>query len=180
VFLLINHAFRSWRGASAPRSRAGALGGWALTFVAVVVAFVFFRATSLEHALRILSGMAGLNGFVMENNAPAIGSADWFLANGLMVMGAIPNFLIRPALVLVAIGMVIALLLPNTQQIFRLPFEPPAAAAPAPRPARMDFSLLLHRLRWRPTFAWAAACGMLLAASLIWMQGTTRFLYFQF
>jgi alginate O-acetyltransferase complex protein AlgI len=181
LFLLINHAFRSWRGASVPRSRLGALGGWAMTFLAVVVAFVVFRATSLEHALRIFAGMAGLNGFVMENNAPAIGSADWFLANGLMVMGAIPNFVIRPALALVGIGMVIALLLPNTQQIFRLPFEPPAAEATAPRPIRVhDVSLLLRRLRWRPTLAWAAACGVLYAAALLWMGGTTRFLYFQF
>jgi len=47
------------------RSAAGARFGWALTFVSVVVAWVFFRATSVDAALRIMKGMAGQNGIAI-------------------------------------------------------------------------------------------------------------------
>jgi D-alanyl-lipoteichoic acid acyltransferase DltB (MBOAT superfamily) len=41
----------------------GMIAGWTLTMLAVVVAWVFFRAASMGAAGSILSGMAGLNGF---------------------------------------------------------------------------------------------------------------------
>ena len=36
-----------------------------ITFVCVVVAWVFFRATNLDTALNVLNGMIGLNGVVL-------------------------------------------------------------------------------------------------------------------
>ena len=64
LFLLANHA---WRGVVGARGvgRWGPLGAWAarlLTFLMVVVAWVFFRAPTLTDAMTILSGMAGLSG----------------------------------------------------------------------------------------------------------------------
>ena len=63
LFLVINHW---WSGRSAvlrigwmPESAASLLGG-ALTFVAVVLAWVLFRATSLANATVILAAMFGL------------------------------------------------------------------------------------------------------------------------
>ncbi len=43
-------------------ARAFSLAGWLLTFFAVVVGWVIFRAADLPAALAILHGMAGLNG----------------------------------------------------------------------------------------------------------------------
>jgi hypothetical protein len=37
--------------------------GWALTMLAVIVAWVFFRATTIESAGAMLAGMGGANGF---------------------------------------------------------------------------------------------------------------------
>lgn len=52
-----------------------------VTFVFVVLAWVFFRATSWDHALRVLSGMAGANGAVLHPEfAPAL---DWLALPGL-------------------------------------------------------------------------------------------------
>jgi hypothetical protein len=42
------------------------------TFLCVVIAWVFFRATSLDAALRVLRGMCGMNGFVWP-----LGLRDW-------------------------------------------------------------------------------------------------------
>ena len=46
---------------------------WALTLGAVMVGWVFFRAPSLQRAQVILSGMAGLSGFVWPDLAYSIG-----------------------------------------------------------------------------------------------------------
>ena len=64
LYLMVNHAFRAVCGAALCRrldgSRAFSLFGWALTMLAVIVAWVLFRATSLGGAGRMLQGMAGL------------------------------------------------------------------------------------------------------------------------
>ena len=62
AYLGVNHAWRAWRGEAVSHSLPARIGSQALTFLAVVVAWVFFRAESLDSALVILSGMAGLAG----------------------------------------------------------------------------------------------------------------------
>lgn len=70
-YLIINHGFRSLKQAVLPESllrtadRWLAPLYWLLTFLAVVVAWVFFRADNLEAALTMLRGMAGYNGAVL-------------------------------------------------------------------------------------------------------------------
>jgi D-alanyl-lipoteichoic acid acyltransferase DltB (MBOAT superfamily) len=67
---------RAWRrsGVAMPRALA-----WAITFVFVVVAWVFFRATSVGDALSLLRAMAGVNGWV----SPQAGSAAGALVHAL-------------------------------------------------------------------------------------------------
>jgi alginate O-acetyltransferase complex protein AlgI len=65
--LMVNHGFRAalaaWLGTSFlarwDASRVVQIGGWGLTLLCVVVAWVFFRAETLGGALRILHAMAG-------------------------------------------------------------------------------------------------------------------------
>ena len=57
AYLVVNHLWRR-TGLRMPPAIA-----WALTFGAVMVGWVFFRAPSLQRAQVILPGMAGLNGF---------------------------------------------------------------------------------------------------------------------
>ena len=63
LYLMLNHAFRALCGtatmARLDRSRVFALASWLLTMLAVVTAWVFFRAETLPGALRMLKGMAG-------------------------------------------------------------------------------------------------------------------------
>lgn len=65
AFLMVNHAFRAlterlgWR-AMLDRSKVFAVLAWALTFLCAVVAWVFFRATTLDGAIIILSSMTGI------------------------------------------------------------------------------------------------------------------------
>lgn len=64
AYLVVNHAFRavveqvglaSWLD----RSKAFAVASWGLTALAVIVAWVFFRAETMHGAWRILQAMAG-------------------------------------------------------------------------------------------------------------------------
>jgi alginate O-acetyltransferase complex protein AlgI len=60
TYLLINHAWRAAAAGLRPGAALAALGkfaGAALTFLAVVVAWVFFRATTFDGAARVLQGM---------------------------------------------------------------------------------------------------------------------------
>jgi D-alanyl-lipoteichoic acid acyltransferase DltB (MBOAT superfamily) len=67
LYLLVNHAWRAlvdrlgWRVVSGPWTTWSAR---AATFLAVVLAWVFFRADSLDSALAMLSAMTGRNGAV--------------------------------------------------------------------------------------------------------------------
>jgi len=84
VYLMLNHAWRSLCGrhfADVSAGTAGKLAAWALTFVAVVVAWVFFRATTLGGALNMLSGMAGLQGVNLPATIqPKLGGGGGFTA----------------------------------------------------------------------------------------------------
>jgi alginate O-acetyltransferase complex protein AlgI len=58
VYLCINHAWNNFGPAVAPRfKRAASIAAFILTFFAVVVAWVFFRADSMVTALYVLSKM---------------------------------------------------------------------------------------------------------------------------
>jgi alginate O-acetyltransferase complex protein AlgI len=68
VLLALHHATRALVPTALrevlDRSRTWAVVGWATTMVAVVLAWVFFRAVTLEGALRMLAAMLGLDGQV--------------------------------------------------------------------------------------------------------------------
>jgi alginate O-acetyltransferase complex protein AlgI len=59
IYLAINHL---WRDGPGKWIVIPSILGWAITFTAVVIAWVFFRANTLETAVLLLNAMAGLNG----------------------------------------------------------------------------------------------------------------------
>jgi D-alanyl-lipoteichoic acid acyltransferase DltB (MBOAT superfamily) len=62
AYLCVNHAWSSYGPGVAPRfARVGNAAAFALTFVSVVVAWVFFRADSVSSATFVLSRMADPN-----------------------------------------------------------------------------------------------------------------------
>ncbi len=95
LYLCINHAWNNYAPAVAPRYAPLAnLAASALTFLAVVVAWVFFRADSLASAISILSSMADPTRIIF-GHAEAVGAVfivayagiAWFAPNTQAVMG---------------------------------------------------------------------------------------------
>lgn len=185
LYLVINHAWVKLRRALGGRlirpSRLGRFLGWLLTFLAVVIGWVFFRAADFDAALRILSGMAGLHGISIPNAVfVRMGPVAEVLANlGVAThLGQGRQFVFT--YLWVAALLLIALVMPNTQQIMRR-FRP-ALAMHVSEPAAA-LRLLESRTRalvWRPTMGWAAAVGVVAAVGVLALTSVSEFLYFQF
>lgn len=166
IFLLVNHAWRDLRG----ERETGAIKQWAariVTFLLVVIAWVFFRAESFDAAHRMLNGMRGLHGWI---NGPPPAAAAWLSqllefaginvaegwpADGLLLLA---SFLILLAIVWC---------LPNTQEFLVGEGRPDNA-----------------RLVWRPTLGWAVALGLCFGVaftySIVAVNRVSEFIYFIF
>lgn len=169
-YLVINHLWRDgktrlgWGDGGA----LGRLGAGALTFLAVVVAWVFFRADSFHAAAAMLSGMSGGNGVsVSAPVAKQLGTwaSDWAVG-GLAPLSGV-NF--DKGLILVLLGLVIVWTLPNVREWLQR-FQPTLETAPA-RPTRLVW---LAKAR----YAWAS--GLLFVLSVSFLTRVSDFLYFQF
>lgn len=159
VYLGINHL---WRGVCGVSSRLWLrLIAWAITFAAVVVAWVFFRAATVGGAWRALKGLIGLQ----PEHAPFVPPDIVRVMNLPILVGADASLLIGSLAVIVALA--IALLLPNVPQIFRYREY---------RRAPDSTSLV----RWKPTLIWSVAVGVAFAVALFGMWQRMEFLYFQF
>ena len=91
LYLMVHHGFRAAVGearhARLGRSRAWCLLSWLLTLLAVLFAWVLFRATTFAGAVNMLSGMAGLAG----QAPPLLWNAGLSMATGTLwcvVLGA--------------------------------------------------------------------------------------------
>ena len=134
----------------------------ALCLLAVVVAWVFFRAHTFERALAVLAGMAGLNGLSLPTSLAAA------LAQfGLTVEAGTGRFEWPLEAAFLAAGAVICLALPNSMEIV----EGQTQAADG---------TLARLLRWRPTPWHAVAFALLGLACVLNLTRAGEFLYFQF
>lgn len=161
-YLVINHGWRALcatLGVDAMRSSwLGRVAAGLLTFLAVVVAWVLFRAADMEAALRLLRAMFGL----YQEAVPL----DW--------RGAWREMRLSGQLKWLAALLAIVWLLPNTQQFM---------ARSRPALESVDARRVPNWLQWRPKPIWLAFTLLLFGAALYQLpQGerVSEFLYFRF
>jgi D-alanyl-lipoteichoic acid acyltransferase DltB (MBOAT superfamily) len=162
AYLMVNHG---WRHLTDGRAWAGSRwlrpGYHALTLLAVVVGWVFFRAATFDDAVSLLAGMVGLHG------APLPLELQSALGRLHGLSFAELGYSCAAWLWIIALG-AIALGCPNTQEIMHRA-EP--ALTPVERPARVA---------WRSSFRWATATGVAAVLALMGLNRVSEFLYFQF
>ncbi|WP_287982720.1 MBOAT family protein [Piscinibacter sp.] len=165
VHQLWQSAWERWApDARLPWPRVGHALSVLLTFLCVVVAWVFFRATTLDSALHVLSAMAGLNGFVLPTEMkPALEGlpgSSW--VSGYGVLQASGGF---RQVAWIAVLLAIAWWMPNSQAII-------AALSQRVRDWRTE----------RPSWALlgAGAVGVFLLAAINGSHGSSEFIYFNF
>lgn len=66
AFLMLNHLWNAKVRRNRPAGRVARVLGWLLTFVCVMIAWVVFRAESMEAAMTIYRSMLGFNGAPLE------------------------------------------------------------------------------------------------------------------
>jgi D-alanyl-lipoteichoic acid acyltransferase DltB (MBOAT superfamily) len=164
IYLCINHLWHGWRGGKPDAPAAGLAVKaccWAVTFFAVVVAWVFFRARTAAGAWQMLGGLFGF-----EAGSSAYASSGIVRLMDLPILVGEQRLLLIGGCV-VALALVIAVFMPNVPQLFRY-----REYRRAPEPPAL--------LRWRPNGAWALVTALALAISLFGMWQRLEFLYFQF
>lgn len=176
LYLVINHAWhqiRTWCGQDVTKSTAtGRFAGMCLTFLAVVVAWVFFRSQNLQAALNMLTAMSGQHGMVVPPDLlPA--SINHFLTSHGVSVANLPLFSKTPGDLGQAAAWIGALwaivwLAPNSQELMA-EFNP-----------SLETITSSTRLRWYPNKYWMmlTVCALLYALSR--MGKVSEFLYFQF
>jgi D-alanyl-lipoteichoic acid acyltransferase DltB (MBOAT superfamily) len=161
TLLSINHVWRRIRyyyfGTAVPASQFETCAGWVLTFLAVTVTWVFFRANTLSQSAAIIGGMVGLNG----TGSQSMSSCD----GPLTCLTGIPT-----AWFWIGSLLTIVLFAPNVQQLM-------APWNPTLDPVRGG-SLL--RLKFKPSLTWAIGLGIMLAISIVSLSSNSQFLYYQF
>lgn len=173
---LVTHYWWRRQGLAArcQQLRAWPVTAWAMTFLAVVLAFVFFRADSFATATRLLGAMLDPRGFLIlpEQIHGHLGAFAAVLEHlGFKFeFGSVPTILTAP-LWLVPLLLVVWLA-PNTQEI--LGGDRVALLRQPPRRVIQGFGA------WRPSPGWALMAGLLLAITLLSLQDPGEFLYYQF
>jgi alginate O-acetyltransferase complex protein AlgI len=166
-YLVVNHLWRVLRqhfggGPETPMGLGRRLGQL-ITFVAVVIAWVFFRSEDIGTAARMLLAMVGNNGLEL----PAPFANHWpGLPGARGPVDAATTLLVSAAL------LAIAWLAPNTQELtgYVGPEGAYAAKEGYPPPSA----------RWQPSAGRAVAIGCLFGIALMLMSKVSEFIYFQF
>ena len=156
AYLVVNNGWQSFRSAMGRDLKQstwwGRWMGRMVTFVAVVISWVYFRAESTEVANHILEAMCGFHGFASANET-VVNSKVIFMLLGLTC---------------------IAWFFPNTQEFMR-------NHNPALVTYKIDSQLKLFKwLHWEPNRPWAIFTASLNLICLTKLSEITEFLYFQF
>jgi len=172
-YLVINHGWqflhnRFWRQ---PPSKLMHALSVLITFLAVVVAWVVFRADNINTAAAILKAMAGINGFALPVAwLPHWGAfGQWLAEQGVHFSNT--NALIKGgAINWIVISLLIVWIAPNTQQIM-VKFKPAL---------NMPEGSAAKRLLWQPSYAWLVASVVCAVVSILSISELSEFIYFQF
>ncbi len=174
AYLVIHHGWRALLQAAGWVERKptmiGRAIGTALTFIAVVVGWVFFRAEDLPTALHILAAMFMQGSFELSRFYSAViaesGLAEWLALSGVKC----PEWVLlasAEALLLVAV-----MTWPNTQELLWTEYQAPDPEAVRPAPD--------SRVRWHPNILWTAVMAVAGTWALLSLSSVSEFLYFQF
>ena len=148
--------------------------GFVLTFFAVAIAMVLFRAPNWHAAAEVFEGMFGRHGLELPQLF-----VDKLWAKGLARHLVSPVGLSAKEFMLmylwIFVALLIALILPNSVQIMAR-YEPVLGAKE--RPANTGLSRLA--LTWNPTLTWAVGMALIATAALVRVGGHSEFLYWQF
>lgn len=179
IYLIANHAWRNVMrriGSGAQGHPLYRLSAWAVTFLAVVFAWVYFRAPSIQHANQIVMAMTGYYGAdlpagIVARIQPLLDYLP-FIDFGVSQGGG-TTFVLNFAWIFVAA--VTAFFAPNVAQMF---YE--KGAVLFEDESIFEGQRQARKIRWRPSFSWALATAAMAVFGVLTLTQVSEFLYFQF
>ena len=178
AYLVTNHGWRLFTHNAAwkmqvpmPLRRASA---WSLTFLCVVISFVFFRSADMETAWNIILGLLGADGrVVLTYSYLKILPVFEFLFSSVTASNvALPYFGGREQIMAIVAVLLIVWLAPPAQSWM-------ARYYLAPRQGKR-VRWVKKWYQWRPSVMWALVSIFGLCLGLLSALQPTEFLYFQF
>lgn len=184
LYLTINHGWRELKSHMGwnDGGRCARLTAGALTFLAIVVAWVFFRADSLASAQAMLAGMAGMNGVSLpaslESGLARLTENETHI--GVTFKGMFPatQLYAGHAFACIALGLAIVWLFPNTRQIMR--HHKHVWEDIAGKSTPIPYEGMPTSLAWQASARQAWAFGMLFLLCIFSLTKVSEFLYFRF
>ena len=153
---------------------------WTITFIAVVYAWVLFRATSFDGATNLMSAMTGMHGVSIPNAIFVRLDALHPLFETLNItsfLGGGSNFVLNWIWILFAFAIV--LLLPNLQDIFnRVSFSTEKFGYKINN--SVPFLSVLNNVSWRLKKRWILITSGCFSLGILTLSQVSEFLYFQF
>jgi len=154
VYLMINHAWRAFKsfiGIDISKSSWGEnVFSTVVTFLAVVISWVFFRSETFTASLNLLTAMSDVS----------------------TIMAVSSESFAKLHLIFLLILFVVVFFLPNTQAIVLKIFDKSSSF--------MLMQKINIYLTWKPDIIWAGIIGLIFTFTLILLERESEFLYFQF
>lgn len=158
VYLVINHMWRKFAPANKHLCRIISSSiysyvAWLLTFLCVIIAWVFFRASNIDVALSILGSMVDIIGIKSSIESLSLTESSYYI------------YFAGAAL--------IAFILPNTAEIF-------SDANATYEKITKRTEAVVSKLVFKPGPLWMSLLGAILGAAFFYQAKTTEFIYWQF
>ena len=178
VYLVMNHGWRLFTHNAVWKKRIpkplGLALTWSLTFLCVVISFVFFRAADIDTALNIILGLVGADGRVVLTYSylKALPVFEAIFSSVKASDVALPYFAGREQIMMIVAGLLIVWFAPPAQSWM-------ARYYLAPKHGKRGL-WMKKWYQWRPSILWALVSIFGLCAGLLSALQPTEFLYFQF
>ncbi len=180
-YLVVNHAWRRLQMALGHNLEKSACGATVIstliTFIAVTIAWVLFRADSVSTALTIISHMTGVYGFYLSildyQHLGAIGQFLGHIGVNFGLLYPLPGLSLL-AIVWISASFCICWFLPNVQEY--MSDYPPSLDSFESHTKEPSLSWL----RWKPSLTTlvALSCGFVI--TILALSKVSQFIYFRF
>lgn len=168
AYLIINHLWQRIWGKPINRWWSRSIAR-TITLLAIIIGWVFFKATTFDGALTILDAMINLPSSFHGRIGPV---EDILLSIGFRFDSgylAVEHYV---KLGILIFWLAILLFLPTTQQLMKH-FEPAIDYKPESPPHFKNFT-------WKPDTLWSLLIGAIALLSMLHLGNISEFLYFQF
>lgn len=184
LLLLGDHAIRQWLPARAPGRDLITILRIAATLVLTAAMGVLFRSSDLDAAHRLLGSLVGTEGFWVPQ--PLVALWDATVGRLLAALGipdiewTVGSWVWAPdGLLTVAFAAAIIWFAPATHRLFEKVWTGQDPRAPRDVPQTLQ-GPLERRIRFSLSPGWALFVATLLVLSILYLDGSSRFVYYQF